>query len=105
MIKSLFRKMISELVSEEMRKRDYEIKLHCATLVKSIFSEDAPTGGFEYLGWDAYYKRTAKGVLEKGVAEIVTKNMKNSERERIKEQIAGEEFIDSIVSRILKKQI
>lgn len=106
MIKILFGKMISELVAKEVAKEDDKIKQHCVTLIKSLFTKDAPTESYVSYGWvNGYYRKTAKGELEKGVADIVTQNMVDNESKRIDDKLAGEDFIDSIVDRILKKQI
>ena len=113
MIDFLFGKYIKAEVAKEVAKinsiidtTDDKIKQHCVTLIKSMFSDEAPVESYVSYGWvQGYFRKTAKGELEQGVANIVTTNMIDNESKRVDDKLAGEEFIDSIVERIRNKQI
>jgi hypothetical protein len=113
MINFLFGKYIRAEVAKEVAKInssidavDDKIKQHCVTLIKSMFSDEAPIESYVSCGWvSGYFRKNAKGELEQGVANIVTKNMIENESNRVNAKLAGEEFIDGIVERIRNKQI
>lgn len=118
MIKFLFGKMINDLVTKEVAREavkinanidttDDKIKQHCVNLVESLFSEESPSNTYVQQHWSMHgiWRKTAKGHLEHGVADRVIAHMEETEKQRVDEKLAGEEFIDGIVERILKKQI
>lgn len=117
MIKFLFGKMINELVAKEVAKEvakinqdidttDDKIKEHCGKLIKFLFSDEVNDEAYVSYGWGhGGFRKIVKGELKDGIADIVISKLEREQKEKVDEHLKGEEFIDGIVERILKKQI
>ena len=99
-------KEVSKEVAKEVAKENDKIKKHCGKLVKFLFSDEAPNKEYQDYGWGAGdFRRTVKGELKDGIADIVISKIEQEQSKKVYEHLNGEEFIDGIVERILKKQI
>ncbi|MCP4177844.1 MAG: hypothetical protein GY756_08765 [bacterium] len=112
MFKKLIRKMFKDLIEEQLKikaQEEYDTieeltKTHCINIIRELFDKDAPS--IEKTGYYYFdYENTVKEQLEQTVIESVTKNMLDEEDKRIRHYISNETFIDSVVKRILDKQI
>ncbi len=116
MLKKLIRKMFKDLIKEQLEikaQEEYDTieeltKTHCVNIIKELFDKDAPSK--ESTGYySSQYVNTVKGELEKtvidSVTERLTEDMLYEQNRRIHHYISDETFIDSVVKRILDKQI
>jgi hypothetical protein len=100
----MFKKAIKEEVSEVMAEIEKEIKDTCRGLVNELFSEQ----GEEKLVFWRYshgYVKTLRGEIKDQIISAAKSEFNKEFKVEAMNFIKGEEFLDSVVERIQKKQL
>ena len=108
-IKEELKKELKEELKEELAEKIKakvvgEIKTVCAKLVFLLFSESKDTE-LKHYGWNTIEIKTLRGNLKDSAADGAIERFNREYEEKVKGFISGEDFIDLVVERILKKQL
>lgn len=99
----MFKRYIKKQIQSEIRPK---VIHEVAQLLRFMFSDQEPEGWYKEYSWAAgAYRGKIKDDLTEGLADLVVSKLKKSQKEDVIEYLKDEEFIDSIVDRIRKKQL
>jgi hypothetical protein len=109
MFEKIFRKLISDIKEELIKEIRDNAKDICREMIEELLLERDEEEYAYFEAGGSYFTRekrkTMVGVLKDGIKKKVMAEMEESIKIKTMEHIRGEDFIDSVVDRILRKQI